>query len=390
MPPFIFILLTAAINLSIGYALAVFLGYGRLPWDAPTIIRAPEAEDSTIATDDPTPADEPVESTRTKSGMELSVEELRQDNGEHRSALVAIEQRVRECSENPTPEALEACHVDFQAANEQFMEKQAAAVTELKNAEPGLHDVVRDTVIKQVQSQAAEVMQINGEAAHAEMTDDNLAEYCQKLLAQTDGLLEKSHDLRDSLHEALSEIGTAEGEPALQTAQAGFEAALEEFWAQDPTRLQALSASSIHVDNLRELNQEHGTATIDVALDHIANVVTSLKSEQCTVTRLRGSRFLLLFGGQGPQDSSREIEKLRQTIDHVKFCRGDVEISTTISCAVVESLPDDTTASMIERLESTIQEAIRYGRNRTFLFEGEYPTPVVPPELSIETQQIDI
>jgi hypothetical protein len=31
-----------------------------------------------------------------------------------------------------------------------------------------------------------------------------------------------------------------------------------------------------------------------------------------------------------------------------------------------------------------LHEAKRYGRNRTFVFEGKYPTPVVPPSFSLD------
>jgi hypothetical protein len=33
-------------------------------------------------------------------------------------------------------------------------------------------------------------------------------------------------------------------------------------------------------------------------------------------------------------------------------------------------------------------EAKRYGRNRSFVQEGEYPTPVIPPTLSVAERTI--
>ena len=39
---------------------------------------------------------------------------------------------------------------------------------------------------------------------------------------------------------------------------------------------------------------------------------------------------------------------------------------------------------------TTLAEAKRYGRNRTFVHEGEYPTPVVPPNLSLSEKQLDL
>ncbi len=51
---------------------------------------------------------------------------------------------------------------------------------------------------------------------------------------------------------------------------------------------------------------------------------------------------------------------------------------------------DDTPDTLLERVRTTAKEAKRYGRNRTFLYEGQYPTPVVPPNLSLPEKQIPL
>ena len=57
---------------------------------------------------------------------------------------------------------------------------------------------------------------------------------------------------------------------------------------------------------------------------------------------------------------------------------------------MAEAVFGDTIASVLDRLETTLQEAKRYGRNRTFFHDGKFATPVVPPILSLEprTQEI--
>ncbi|MEX0643173.1 MAG: hypothetical protein WD468_10760, partial [Pirellulales bacterium] len=46
--------------------------------------------------------------------------------------------------------------------------------------------------------------------------------------------------------------------------------------------------------------------------------------------------------------------------------------------------------NLIEFLEETLEEAKRYGGNRTFMHDGTSPTPVVPPELNIAAQTCTI
>ena len=45
---------------------------------------------------------------------------------------------------------------------------------------------------------------------------------------------------------------------------------------------------------------------------------------------------------------------------------------------------------MLLRVESTLREAKRYGDNRTFVHEGKFPTPVVPPDFKLESAHIAI
>jgi hypothetical protein len=45
---------------------------------------------------------------------------------------------------------------------------------------------------------------------------------------------------------------------------------------------------------------------------------------------------------------------------------------------------------LMTRTEATLREAKRYGRNRTFLHEGKYPTPVVPPNFALEEKRIEL
>ncbi len=49
---------------------------------------------------------------------------------------------------------------------------------------------------------------------------------------------------------------------------------------------------------------------------------------------------------------------------------------------------EDSPSSVLLRAEAALREAKRYGHNRTFLHEGKYPTPVVPPEIPIEPLHI--
>jgi hypothetical protein len=56
----------------------------------------------------------------------------------------------------------------------------------------------------------------------------------------------------------------------------------------------------------------------------------------------------------------------------------------------VEIAPESTGPRLFEFLEEALGEAKRYGGNRTFMHDGNSPTPVVPSELTVAPQQLAI
>ncbi len=77
-------------------------------------------------------------------------------------------------------------------------------------------------------------------------------------------------------------------------------------------------------------------------------------------------------------------------IENAHFEHKDFDIRITVSCALTRAHNEDSPSSVLLRVEAALREAKRYGHNRTFLHEGKYPTPVVPPDIEIEALHIPI
>ncbi len=84
------------------------------------------------------------------------------------------------------------------------------------------------------------------------------------------------------------------------------------------------------------------------------------------------------------------IERCRQTVENAHFKYKEFDIRITVSCALTRANNDDSPSSVLLRVEAALREAKRYGHNRTFVHEGKYPTPVVPPDLQVEPKHIPI
>ncbi len=74
---------------------------------------------------------------------------------------------------------------------------------------------------------------------------------------------------------------------------------------------------------------------------------------------------------------------IRQQVETTRFQAGSRSVRRQRQFAVVETVAGDAMDTVLERLETTLQEAKRCGRNRTFFHDGKFPTPVVPPILSL-------
>ena len=91
-----------------------------------------------------------------------------------------------------------------------------------------------------------------------------------------------------------------------------------------------------------------------------------------------------------PAREATGVVGIRQQVEATQFRRDASSISVTVSCEVAESASHDTQAVLFERVEATLQEAKGYGRNRTFLHDGKFPAPVVPPVLPVETRTLAV
>ena len=97
-----------------------------------------------------------------------------------------------------------------------------------------------------------------------------------------------------------------------------------------------------------------------------------------------------MFPDSDLRATTNAVERLRQIVELACFVYKNSEIRITVSCGVTEAVGEDTPDSVMARAEATLMEAKRYGRNRTFIHEGKYPTPVVPPKFPIEQRRMTL
>lgn len=168
----------------------------------------------------------------------------------------------------------------------------------------------------------------------------------------------------------------------------GLETELSQIWGEDAQRVRQLAVAMLDVDQFGRINERFGREMGDRLLSMITQLIVAEGRGQATLGRLSGQRFVVLFPDADIRLAIGVAERVRQTIAITHFQYHEFDAQVTLSCALTAAAPDDTPESLFGRVEAALLEAKRYGRNRTFVHEGHYPTPVVPPNLAIQDRSV--
>ncbi len=247
--------------------------------------------------------------------------------------------------------------------------------------------------IQEERQEAAETFESFGELENAA----DAASQCEMVLDRTAVLLEANHGMRDSVSDMILATDLP-GETVGRTidpltevlSRAGLDGILAEYWRDDPDRVRAAAFTLIDLDDFAKLNRRYGAVVGDRMLRAVAQLLNSESPPECRVGRFAGQRFALLSIDRDLKQAVADAEHLRQSIEVTSFEHGTEGLKITASCGVVALTSDDTQESLYARAVELVQEAKRYGRNRCAMREGEFSTPIVPPNLALNEKHVTL
>jgi diguanylate cyclase (GGDEF)-like protein len=140
---------------------------------------------------------------------------------------------------------------------------------------------------------------------------------------------------------------------------------------------------------LMELDPLHADGDVagDRILAGIANTVRELLDESHTAARFADQRFCLLLPGDDESQATQRTEQVRQRIEATEFVADGQGRRATVTCALAQLSADYATTQLMDSLEDALARAKRLGGNRTYMFDGIAPAPVVPPEFDLAPQK---
>ncbi len=347
-------------------------------------------DDATLPEDESEMAS-PHEEERLESPENEPLQAFRSQLANFCEELVALDNQLR--TKAPEDAGELKSQLDTMVASTQ---KQDEACQE---AEQSLREMISAEAIDEKQGEAilAVIQKERQESAETAEAiekidlDAELTILCDELLDRTANMLEGNYSLRDGLSDMIAatlpsdrqDVAAEVDPPTGIMSRAALDATLAEHWEEDPQRARVVTVSVIDVDHFAKLNREHGPAIGDRVLRAVAQLLANESPAGCQVARFAGQQFALLAIDGDLKQASNDTERMRQTIETVRLEHKELDLKITVSCGVVAATSDDTQETLYARAIGSIQEAKRYGRNRSCIHEGERPIPVVPPNFDL-------
>jgi len=361
-------------------------------------VYAEESSDESLDSDGEELMVEPLETGDEPRAAGEAVDDFIDELERFQRQVLETDDQLRGGLDLPDTDAIRESLQSLVEAGEEYAQQRERARADI---ETSWHDAtefgpLREEIDAAIEAQDARISATR-KAAEGFDFDGDLREGCLAMTSETSQLIDTGHQMRDVLTDVKTRVsGPADAsdlDPADQfdgltglESLAAMRRQLGE-WADRPER-EMMSLILLDVDRLTEINQEHGHRLGSVLLRELGRIAKREAADRVRVARAAGQRIALTCEGMDKTAATAIAERLRQTVELTAFKHRDERVAVTLSCGLAQADPDDSVDDLLKRAESTLLEAKRYGRNRTFTHEGKYPTPVVAPNLDLESHEV--
>jgi diguanylate cyclase (GGDEF)-like protein len=117
------------------------------------------------------------------------------------------------------------------------------------------------------------------------------------------------------------------------------------------------------IDGFRSVNEHHGHAAGDAALQSVAQNALKWKRRIDVAARIGGEEFALLLPMTTLEAATTVAEKLRCVIEAAAFRHHGEPVQVTVSAGLTDFRPGDTMTTVYERADGALYQAKQQGRN---------------------------
>ena len=434
-----FIFMIGALNVALGFALAVALKdppvwenwsfhfeLPKLPkFSLPQLSRPPLEP-----VDEPLPEVEPIvaapkqasfdpkllpapwleqltaENIAPLSYLEATAQMLRLDVAKFREQLLTGENRARAHTASADADAVRLLCEDLQFINEDWGRRLTAAADVLSDhyQHHGPYEDSARLLEQFLLDQAAEI----GEVSSAVKSLDTNLEVdtgCKRLLARMAALGDCCHALRDRVLDILATLLRTEqrldaisDSAHLDSAtglpnRLGLDLVLRDWARENPKGERPLSFALVDLDRFAQTNERLGTRAGDRTLVACARLLGELIRKDRgydRLIRMSGQSFLLFFGDTKLDGGIIAAERMRQNIEATTWEENGAGFDLTISCGVVEFGKSEDLDVVLKRANGALKAAKLAGRNRVASDSGKGPATQEAPLMQVKSRIVRI
>jgi len=141
-----------------------------------------------------------------------------------------------------------------------------------------------------------------------------------------------------------------------------------------------LSVLVLDIDHFKQINDQHGHATGDVALQSAADTVIRCLRKYDVFGRLGGEEFAALLPNAPLRRAAEVAERIRAALSNITVeSEAGGTVQFTVSIGVCDAkCDDDSIEATLSRADQALYEAKRAGRNRVVIFNDQHCEPDAP------------
>jgi len=128
----------------------------------------------------------------------------------------------------------------------------------------------------------------------------------------------------------------------------------------------SIAVGMVDIDYFKKINDTYGHDVGDIALKHVANLLTEHVRKSDVVSRCGGEEFCVILTNVNRQRALLVFGKIRKMIEKSEIHADGKTIKLTISCGVCTSIKNSL-ESMIKKADEMLYEAKESGRNRVVI-----------------------
>ena len=122
--------------------------------------------------------------------------------------------------------------------------------------------------------------------------------------------------------------------------------------------------AQLDIDHFKPINDQHGHATGDRALQAFAGTVRASVRDTDVLARWGGEEFVLMLTDTSADHARKLLERIRQAVQALEIAHSAGSLQLTVSIGLAQHLPGETVEHTLERADQALYRAKALGRNR--------------------------